>query len=65
VTREVVLALWAALAAATMALVFAPAVSSGRVATPRRVLAWASGSGVRLVLLTLGWMWLGWHLFAR
>lgn len=64
-TRMVVLTVWAVLAAAVVICV-ALGVGSGRVlptfgALVDRVTCRWPGR----VLLVLGWMWLGWHFFAR
>lgn len=64
-SRDLVLAVWAALAAAVVGCVLA--------SIPRR--SWIAGFGTLVdrasarlgwrVALVVGWMWLGWHFFAR
>jgi len=63
--RDATLAVWAVLAAALVACQVAAVVSAGRLpgadALARRITApaWARAA------VLLGWMWLGWHAFAR
>lgn len=64
-TRYIVLATWALL---SFLLIGCEALS---IATKRRfcgvqgLLDHITKTNVRLVLALVGWMWLGWHLFAR
>jgi hypothetical protein len=64
-TRDWTLVVWAALAVAFAALVVISHLSEGRLptlsSTIRRLTARPVGRG----LLLVGWMWLGWHAFAR
>lgn len=65
--RTASFAVWALLAAA--ALVLAALSVAGRGGVARRPLAplvaYLSGHRVARVAAVVGWMWLGWHLFAR
>jgi hypothetical protein len=64
-TRDWTLVVWALLGAAFFSLVVISHLSAGRFPTlsssVRRITARPVGRG----LLVLGWMWLGWHAFAR
>jgi hypothetical protein len=64
-TREWTLVVWALLGVAFAALLVISHLSEGRFptlsSTIRRLTARPVGRG----LLLLGWMWLGWHAFAR
>lgn len=63
-TRDVVLGAWAC-----VALMFIGsevlAVVSDRTAGFRELLQRAVSSNWRIVLAFIGWMWIGWHFFAR
>ncbi len=54
---------WLVLAVAAAALIGASAV--GLVSRPGPLLRAALSRPAVRLLLVLGWMWLGWHLFAR
>ena len=56
-------AVWAALGLAALAL--AALSIGGVVARPGPLLRAAVSRPAVRVALVLGWMWLGWHLFAR
>ena len=43
----------------------AAALSGGRLPTLGSVVTRMTASGAVRILLTLGWVWLGWHAFAR
>ena len=64
-TAHVVDAVWAALALAALVVVVLSASGWAGVARPRALLRAATAPPVARVALVLGWMWLGWHLFAR
>ncbi len=58
-------AVWALLGVATIALWALSHAPGSSLARPAEVLArLATGPFLRVVLV-LGWMWAGWHLFAR
>lgn len=64
-TRDLWLAAWAAVAALGVTAEVASLVTHGRrpgALQSLRALTWGN---VRLVVVFLAWMWLGWHLFAR
>ena len=63
-TRAVVLATWAVLAAGLVACEVL-ALLGRAVAGSSAVLGAMSAAPVRRVLLFVGWMWVGWHFFAR
>lgn len=60
-------AVWAVLAAATLALWALSHTKSGRqfVARPSVVLARLAGDRWLRVAVLVAWGWVGWHLFAR
>jgi hypothetical protein len=64
-SRQLTFLVWALLGALTVAMLVASSLSDERFptlgSTVRRVTASRIGQG----LLILGWMWLGWHAFAR
>ena len=66
-TRQVVLWVWAAVAAAMVGSELAARIRGARprVANIVDVLAVLSSKTWRLVPVFVAWMWLGWHLFAR
>ena len=65
-TAEVVSdALWAALAALTLALVASTHLPGSRVERLSALLHRVEATRVGYVAAVLGWMWLGWHFFAR
>lgn len=63
-TRAVVLATWAVLAAGLIACEVLAVVGRG-VAGVRTVLGAVAATPARRILLFVGWMWVGWHFFAR
>jgi hypothetical protein len=65
VTREVLLGLWALAAALLAGCEVLARVSRGRTAGFDDVLGWLSATTWRLWAVYIGWMWLGWHFFAR
>lgn len=64
-TRTVVLVVWAVLAGAVAACVILGIGSRRRVPTFGALVDRGTNRLVWRVLLILGWMWLGWHFFAR
>ena len=58
-------ALWAALAAAVAAVVAASHLSRPRIERLSVVLRHIEANRAGYVAVLLGWMWLGWHFFAR
>ncbi len=63
--RALTLLIWALLGAGTLGLGLPSTIVSKWVATPRTSIAALVGSPWRRWIVLLGWMWLGWHLFAR
>jgi hypothetical protein len=65
--RTATFALWGLLGAATVALVVLAAVGRGGVLrnpfAPLR--SYLAGHRAARVAAVLGWMWVGWHFFAR
>jgi hypothetical protein len=63
--RHATLLVWGALGLITLACQFAVSMSKGRLpsllAVVRRLTSFRLGRWI----LVLGWMWLGWHSFAR
>lgn len=69
-TREVVLGIWAAVGVGLLASELAarflrPGSGPPGLATAADVLDRLSGTTARLLAVFVGWMWLGWHFFAR
>lgn len=65
-TRDLLYAWWALVAAGFVVCEVLSYVTRGRYAGMRGMMARLVGSGTaRFVVLFVGWMWVGWHLFAR
>lgn len=64
-TRQLAMWLWALLAALLVGCEALSVATRRRFAGVRKVLDLASASDAGLVVVLLGWMWLGWHFFAR
>jgi len=67
-TRTVVLAVWVLVAlslAGCGALAWATRQGARRVAAAGEALAALSGARWSMVVCFVGWMWVGWHFFAR
>ncbi len=64
-TRLATLVIWGVLALGIVALWAAARLGRGRVARPSKAWGLLLRHPVGRVLLLVGWMWLGWHLFAR
>jgi hypothetical protein len=64
-TREVSLAVWAALALLLVVLCVFSALRPASLPTARVAIGAIESRWPGRVVLVLGWMWLGWHLFAR
>lgn len=58
-------ALWAALAAAVLAAVAASHLSRPRLERLSVLVRRVEANRAAYVAVLLGWMWLGWHFFAR
>lgn len=58
-------AVWGVLGAATLALWAWSHAPGAPLARPSAVVQRLATGPVLRVLLVLGWMWVGWHLFAR
>jgi len=58
-------ALWALLAAAILAAVIASHLPRSRLLRLSALARRFEVSNPRYLVLVLGWMWLGWHFFAR
>jgi hypothetical protein len=63
--RTATLAVWGWLALVITAAQCYALASRGRAASAGRLLRRAVGHRAARVALVVGWMWLGWHLFAR
>ena len=59
------LLVWALLGLAVVGGAVAAAVSRGRFPGPGELVSRVTVSRTGRALLVVGWMWLGWHLFAR
>ncbi len=66
-TRTLILAIWVVLAVAFVACELLAILTHHRYAGIRGLLAEIARNGgtVRFVALYIGWMWVGWHFFAR
>jgi uncharacterized protein DUF6186 len=58
-------AIWAALGALTLALVASAHLPRSRVERLSGLLHRVEATRVGYAAVVLGWMWLGWHFFAR
>jgi hypothetical protein len=65
VTRTVVLSAWVFAALLLVGCEVLSAATDRRYAGMLSVLERLAASRLRFVLLFVGWMWLGWHFFAR
>jgi hypothetical protein len=65
VSRNLVLAAWAALAAAGVGIEAASLATRRRIVGAMETLRALSWANAAFVVLFLAWMWLGWHVFAR
>jgi hypothetical protein len=65
VTRSVILAGWAALAAAALVCEVVGAVGPRGFPTFGGAVDWLMRPRVGRIVLLFGWFWLGWHLFVR
>jgi hypothetical protein len=64
-SRDVSFLVWALLGVAVSAWLLATWRSGERFPTLGAVVARARANRIGRMLLVLGWMWLGWHAFAR
>ena len=64
-SREWSLLTWSMLGAAVVVWMVVTRSSRGHLPTLGAVMARLRESPIALVLLVIGWMWLGWHAFAR
>jgi hypothetical protein len=64
-TRLALLAVWAAIAASVVACELLSVANRRRTAGLDRFLRLVGAGRWRTFPLFLGWMWLGWHFFAR
>jgi hypothetical protein len=65
VTREAVLWVWAVVVAGLVLCEPLSLATRRRTASIGTLLAVLGASRLRLVAVFVGWMWVGWHLFAR
>jgi hypothetical protein len=63
--RSVTFVVWTVLGLATLVVVALAMAGRGRIARPSALLFPVSTHPVVRVLVVLGWMWVGWHFFAR
>jgi Family of unknown function (DUF6186) len=64
-SRVVTLAIWGVLGAGFIVCWAVSVLRPAAIPTPRAAVGAVASSRPGRVLLFLGWMWLGWHLFAR
>jgi hypothetical protein len=63
--RQWTFVVWGLLASGVVACAVVAAWSKGRFPTLGRVVSRITATRTGQVLLVVGWMWLGWHAFAR
>lgn len=63
--REWSFVVWGLLGSGVAACVILAALSGGRFPTLGTVVSRMTATSVGRSLLVLGWIWLGWHAFAR
>jgi Family of unknown function (DUF6186) len=64
-SRDLTFAVWAALGLCVLCLGLLSAFRPRLVPTPRAAVGTIVSNRPGRIVLILGWMWLGWHLFAR
>jgi Family of unknown function (DUF6186) len=64
-SRDLTLNVWTGLALCLLVLGLVSAVRPTAVPTLRAVVGSIVSNLAGRILLVIGWMWLGWHLFAR
>jgi len=64
-TRAVVVTVWIAIGVGLLVCLSTVLLARGRLPGPGAAARAVTGGRVRLVVVMLGWMWLGWHAFAR
>jgi hypothetical protein len=64
-TRDVTLLVWGVLAAGVLGLQIAAAISKGRLPGFGALLHRITVPRLGWIVAVVGWMWLGWHAFAR
>jgi Family of unknown function (DUF6186) len=64
-TRDLILAVWTVLGVCVVGCGVLSVLRPFAVVTPRVAIGALMSSWPGRVFLVLGWMWLGWHLFAR
>lgn len=64
-TRHAVLVVWALLGAAVVAGQMVAARSGGRLPGLGQLVVRITARRTGRAVMVLGWMWLGWHAFAR
>ena len=64
-SRQVLLGCWTAIAAMAVACEVAAVATGGRIRRLVGVMATLTRRDWALVVVFVGWMWMGWHFFAR
>jgi Family of unknown function (DUF6186) len=64
-SREITIAIWIVIAAAAVVLEVLAHVSRRLIDHPGAVARLATRPALGRVVISLAWMWLGWHVFAR
>jgi Family of unknown function (DUF6186) len=64
-SREITIAIWIVIAAAAVGLEVLARSTHRFVAPSGAVARLATGPVLGRVVVSLAWMWLGWHVFAR
>lgn len=64
-SRDLILAGWSLLALLFLGSEMASALSGGRIVGLLGLMARLTRRNVVFVVFFLGWMWVGWHFFAR
>ena len=63
--RALVVTVWVLLAVIAIACEAVAVAGKARIGDLRALREFLTGSRVVTVILLLGWMWVGWHFFAR
>jgi hypothetical protein len=64
-TRSTTLLVWALLGAGVIGVQIGALVTKGRLPTFNALLHRLTAFRIGQIAMILGWMWLGWHAFAR
>ncbi|MDA8357540.1 MAG: DUF6186 family protein [Actinomycetota bacterium] len=63
--RSATFLIWGVLGLATLTVLLFSLLGKGRLARPAELLGPVQAHPMLRIAVVLGWMWLGWHFFAR